>query len=346
MCGRVRAKVRLVVKLFFESGKSCPSGVRRALPMRHRSAKTELTVQTSKTEPSRCYRGLPGRNPPVGTAHALSDRSNHFPPIRRLSMTQRYSALLASLFAGLLLCQAPAHADGLDDVVKRGTLKVAVPQDFPPFGSVGPDMKPRGLDIDTAKLLADQLKVKLELTPVNSTNRIPFLTTGKVDLVISSLGKNAEREKVIDFSRAYAPFYLAVFGPPDAAITSLDDLKGKTISVTRGAIEDIELSKVAPEGVTIKRFEDNNSTIAAYLAGQVDLIASGNVVMVAISEKNPKRVPALKVKLKDSPVYVGVNKNEAALLAKVNDILNTAKADGALEKNSQTWLKEPLPADL
>ncbi len=195
-------------------------------------------------------------------------------------MTQRYSALLAALFASLMLSQAPAHADGLEDVVKRGVLKVAVPQDFPPFGSVGPDMKPRGLDIDTAKLLADQLKVKLELTPVNSTNRIPFLTTGKVDLVISSLGKNPEREKVIDFSRAYAPFYLAVFGPPDADIKGLDDLKGKTISVTRGAIEDIELTKVAPEGVTIKRFEDNNSTIAAYLAGQVDLIASGNVVMV------------------------------------------------------------------
>ena len=203
-------------------------------------------------------------------------------------MTQRYSALLAALFASLMLSQAPAHADGLEDVVKRGILKVAVPQDFPPFGSVGPDMKPRGLDIDTAKLLADQLKVKLELTPVNSTNRIPFLTTGKVDLVISSLGKNPEREKVIDFSSAYAPFYLAVFGPPDADIKSLDDLKGKTISVTRGAIEDIELTKVAPEGVTIKRFEDNNSTIAAYLAGQVDLIASGNVVMVAISETQPE----------------------------------------------------------
>ncbi|CAN1605887.1 transporter substrate-binding domain-containing protein [Pseudomonas sp. B21-028] len=261
-------------------------------------------------------------------------------------MIQRCSALLTVLFASLMLCQLPAHADGLEDVVKRGTLKVAVPQDFPPFGSVGPDMKPRGLDIDTAKLLADQLKVKLELTPVNSTNRIPFLTTGKVDLVISSLGKNPEREKVIDFSSAYAPFYLAVFGPPEAAINGLDDLKGKTVSVTRGAIEDIELTKVAPEGTTIKRFEDNNSTIAAYLAGQVDLIASGNVVMVAISERNPKRVPALKVKLKDSPVYVGVNKNEPALLDKVNRILATAKTDGSLEKNAQTWLKQPLPADL
>jgi polar amino acid transport system substrate-binding protein len=262
------------------------------------------------------------------------------------AMTTRYRALLTALFASLVLSQAPAQADGLADIVSRGILKVAVPQDFPPFGSVGPDMQPRGLDIDTAKLIADQLKVKLQLTPVNSTNRIPFLTTGKVDLVISSLGKNPEREQVIDFSKAYAPFYLAVFGPPDAAIASLDDLKGKTISVTRGAIEDIELSKVAPAEATIKRFEDNNSTIAAYLAGQVDLIASGNVVMVAITEKNPKRVPALKVKLKDSPVYVGINKNEAALLGRVNEIIAAAKADGSLEKNAQAWLKQPLPADL
>ncbi|MCO7609789.1 MULTISPECIES: transporter substrate-binding domain-containing protein [Pseudomonas chlororaphis group] len=261
-------------------------------------------------------------------------------------MTKRCCALLSALFASLLLSQAPAQASALDEVIARGTLKVAVPQDFPPFGSVGPDMQPRGLDIDTARLLAEQLKVKLELTPVNSTNRIPFLTTGKVDLVISSLGKNPEREKVIDFSKAYAPFYLAVFGPPDAAIASLDDLKGKTISVTRGAIEDIELTAVAPQGATIKRFEDNNSTIAAYLAGQVDLIASGNVVMVAISQRNPKRIPAMKIKLKDSPVYVGVNKNQPELLDKVNQILTAAKADGALEKNSQQWLKEPLPADL
>lgn len=96
--------------------------------------------------------------------------------------------------------------------------------------------------------------MKLELTPVNSTNRIPFLTTGKVDLVISSLGKNPEREAVIDFSAPYAPFYLGVFGPEDAAVASLEDLNDKTISVTRGSIEDIELSNVAPKGATFEPF--------------------------------------------------------------------------------------------
>ncbi|ARU90328.1 transporter substrate-binding domain-containing protein [Pseudomonas sp. M30-35] len=261
-------------------------------------------------------------------------------------MTHANRSLLSILFASLMLSMTTASADGLSDISERGVLKVAVPQDFPPFGSVGPDLKPRGLDIDTAQLLADKLSVKLELTPVNSTNRIPFLTTGKVDLVISSLGKNPERESVIDFSEAYAPFYLGVFGPEDAAVASLADLSGKTISVTRGAIEDIELSKVAPKDATIKRFEDNNSTIAAYLSGQVDLIASGNVVMSAIAERNPKRVPAMKLNLKDSPTYVGLNKNEPALLDKVNQIISTAKTDGSLNDISEKWLKQPLPADL
>lgn len=255
-------------------------------------------------------------------------------------------SLITALCLGLTLASGASVADGLDNIAKRGVLKVAVPQDFPPFGSVGPDMQPRGLDIDTAQLLADKLDVKLELTAVNSTNRIPFLTTGKVDLVISSLGKNAEREQVIDFSEAYAPFYLGVFGPEETQVTGADELSGKTISVTRGSVEDIELSAIAPSGATLKRFEDNNSTIAAYLSGQVDLIASGNVVMVAIAERNPKRLPSMKLNLKNSPTYVGLNKNQPALLAKVNEILATAKQDGSLSAISEKWLKQPLPTDL
>ena len=156
--------------------------------------------------------------------------------------------LAGALVAAFALGHAPAaaRAEALDDIMASGTLKVAVPQDFPPFGSVGPDMAPVGYDIDVATLIAEKLGVSLELVPVTSANRIPYLQTKKVDLVISSLGKNPDREKVIDFTTAYAPFFNGVFGADDVAVSKVEDLAGKTVGVTRGSVEDLELSKVAP----------------------------------------------------------------------------------------------------
>lgn len=258
-----------------------------------------------------------------------------------------YRSLLASFAAAAVLAGAPAaRADALADIERAGVVKIAVPQDFPPFGSVGPDLKPVGYDIDTARLIADRLGVKLELVPVTSANRIPYLQTGKVDLVISSLGKNPEREKAIDFSMAYAPFYNGVFGPADVAVSSAADLAGKTVGVTRGSVEDIELSKIAPASADIKRYEDNNGTITAFLSGQVQLVATGNVVAAAILARNPAKKPETKFLIKNSPCYVGLNKNEPALLDKVNAILTEAKRDGALSAISQKWLGAALPADL
>jgi len=254
--------------------------------------------------------------------------------------------LLSALFSGLAATATTAvHADVLSDITQRGVLKVAVPQDFPPFGSVGPDLQPQGLDIDMAHLLADKLGVKLVMTPVSAANRIPFLTSGKVDLVVSTLGRTEERAKVIGFSNKYAPFYMGVYGPEEVKVSGPADLSGKTLGLTRGALEDIEASKVAPEDATIKRYEDNNTTIAAFLAKQVQLIASGNATMVVIAEQNPQHPPLLKFKLKDSGCYVGVAKDETALKARVNEIVSAALADGTLNALAEKWLKEPLPAD-
>ncbi len=248
--------------------------------------------------------------------------------------------------ASLLFGATTAQADQLESVQQKGVLKVAVPQDFPPFGSVGTDLKPYGYDIDMAAYLAQKLDVKLELVPVTSANRIPYLQTGKVDLVISSMGKNAEREKVIDFSAAYAPFYLGVFGSSDEVVTSAQDLSGKTIGVTRGSVEDLELSKIAPSDATIKRFEDNNATLSSFLSGQVSLIATGNLVVTEIATRYPAKAPQTKFLLKNSPCYVGVMKGEDALLKEVNRLITEAKQDGVLEGFSQKWLKAPFPADL
>ena len=169
---------------------------------------------------------------------------------------------------------------------------------------------------------------------------------GKVDLVISSLGKNPDREKVIDFSAPYAPFYNGVFGPADFSVEKADDLSGMSVGVTRGAIEDIELTKIAPADVDIKRYEDNNGTISAFLSGQVDLIATGNVTAAAIIERNPPRKPEPKFLIKNSPCYVGLNKDEPEFMAKVNEIIAASMADGRLNAIAEKWLGIPLPEKL
>lgn len=258
----------------------------------------------------------------------------------------KFSKLLIGLMAGALLLSNAARADALDDIQKKGVLRVAVPQDFPPFGSVTVDMKPQGLDIDVATLIAKKLGAKVELIPVTSANRVPYLQTKKVDLVISSMGKNAEREKVIDFSAAYAPFFNGVFGPADQKVTSAADLGGKTIGVTRGSVEDLELTKIVPANATVKRYEDNNGTISAFLSNQVQLVATGNVIAAAIIAKNPPKKPETKFLIKDSPCFIGMNKGEEKLQAKVNEILEQAKKDGSLNALTEKWLGMPLPANL
>lgn len=104
-----------------------------------------------------------------------------------------------------------AQADALENITAAGTLRVAVPEDFAPFGMKGTDLKPIGYDIDVATHVAEKLGVTLKLVPVSGANRIPALQTDKVDLIISVLGKNAEREAVIDFANAYGVLHNAVY---------------------------------------------------------------------------------------------------------------------------------------
>jgi polar amino acid transport system substrate-binding protein len=245
----------------------------------------------------------------------------------------------AALCAG---ATGPALAQkALDDVMARKLIKVAIPTDFPPYGFVGPDLQPLGLDIDMARLIATKLGVKVELVPVTSANRIPYLQTKKADLVISTLGKNAEREKVIDFTAAYSPFFQAVFAAKSLAIKGPADLAGKSVGVTRGAIEDMELTKVAPASADVKRFEDNNATVAAFVSGQVQVLATGASVAGNMMVRNPALGTEYKFVLKDSPNFIGVAKGEDKLRLKVNEIIAAAKASGEIEKLSMKWLSRP-----
>jgi len=250
--------------------------------------------------------------------------------------------IILALAAACALGAGSAQAQtALDDILKAKEIKIAIPTDFPPYGFVGTDLKPQGLDVEMANYIGAKLGVKVELLPVTTANRIPYLQTRKADLVISTLGKNAEREKVIDFTAAYSPFFIAVFAPKSIAVKGPADLAGKSISVTRGSVDDMELTKVAPPGTELRRFEDNNATVSAYLAGQVQTLATSAQVAGAMMAKNPAMGTEFKFVLKDSPNFIGVGKGEDKLRLKVNEIIAEAKKNGDLDKMAVKWLGRP-----
>ena len=248
----------------------------------------------------------------------------------------RHFALAALAVAG------PAQAD-LADILKAGKVKIAVPENFPPFGALGASGEHEGYDVDVAKLIAKDLGVELELVPVASKQRIPFLETDRVDLVISSMGANPGRAKSIWFSSAYAPFFSGAFADTGMKVMSPADLGGKKVGLTGGTLEDLEITKVAPKTAEIIRFGDNAASLAAYALGQVDVLVTGNTVAADFSKKNPKKSIETKFIIKESPCFIGVKKGSFDLLQWVNVFILHKTLGGDLNKMSQKWFGQDLP---
>jgi polar amino acid transport system substrate-binding protein len=201
-----------------------------------------------------------------------------------------HGVIALGLSFGLGLGSTAVRADALDSVTKAGVIKIGIFEDFPPFASLGSEMKIEGYDVDMANKLAEKLGVKAELVGITGQNRIPYLTEGKVDLLLS-IGYSDERAQVVDFTKPYAPYYIAVMGPKEIDVKGPADLAGKSIAVNRGTLEDTEVTKVAPADAEIQRFSDYAGVISAFLSGQSQLMVVGNDVGATILAKNPKIEP-------------------------------------------------------
>jgi len=239
---------------------------------------------------------------------------------------------------------APANADAIDDITAAGQVNVGIFSDFPPFSSASADMSIKGYDVDVAQAIADALKVKLNLVSVTGQNRIPFLTEKRVDFLMS-VGYSKERAEVIDFAAAYAPYYIAVIGPAALEVKGKDDLAGKSIGVNRGTLEDTSLTEVAPADADIRRFDNYNAVIQAFISGQTQLMVVGNDVGAQVLARQEELKPEQKFQLLTSPSHIGLNKGEDKLKAAINDAVAKMLADGRLNAASEAWLKTPLNPD-
>ena len=258
--------------------------------------------------------------------------------------TTRRAAIAALGLGAALTAFAPfASAQSVADIKKKGEITIGMLVDFPPYGTTDAKNQPDGYDADVAKLLAKDWGVKANIVPVTGPNRIPFLLTNKVDLLVASLAVTPERAKQVQFSQPYAAATIVLYGKTGAPIKSAADLKGVRVGVARASTQDVAVTKAAPEGTEIRRFDDDASAMQALLSGQVDAIGCSTTVAAQIAKRAPANFEQ-KLVLRQQFMAVAMRPGQADLLKAVDSFIDKNTANGELNKLYRKWLETDLPA--
>ncbi len=255
------------------------------------------------------------------------------------------STALAALGLGAALSVlAPlAAAQTVADLTKKGEITIGMLVDFPPYGTTNAQNQPDGYDADVAKLLAKDLGVKVNIVPVTGPNRIPFLLTNKVDVLVASLAITPERAKQVQFSQPYAAATIVLYGKTGSNIKSAADLKGVRVGVARASTQDVAVTKAAPEGTEIRRFDDDASAMQALISGQVDAIGCSVTVAAQIAKRVPANTFENKFNLLQQAMGIALRPGQDDLTKAVNDFVARNTANGELNKLYQKWLGTDLP---
>lgn len=249
--------------------------------------------------------------------------------------------LMATAFA---LVAGAAQAD-LQQIRDAGRIRIAVAMGIPQYSYIDGSMQPTGSDVETAKLIAKDLGVDLQLVEITNAARVPTIQTGKADLVVSALGITDERKQAIDFSVPYATLAIVVAAPEDVEIASYDDLAGERVGVTRATTNDQDLTANAP-GAEILRFEDDATLITAAVSGQIDILSSQSAVIGGINAKRGGTPMEIKFVQKETNLGVGLPKGNPELQAWMNEWITTNFADGTLRELFTQFHDRDLPDDL
>ena len=240
--------------------------------------------------------------------------------------------LLAGVLALGLVGQAVAGS-ALDEVKKRGTLIAGVKTDFPPFGYVDSAGKNLGFDVDVAHLFAKALfddETKVELVAVTSGNRIPFLQSGKIDIIIATVTVTEERKQVVEFSDPYFLSGSLLLASKASPIKGVENLAGKTVAVIQGAIQDKDIEQLAPKASRVK-FGKVSEAVLAVKGGRADAFSQDDIVILTLAKENPD-MKAVGKPFIPRPYGIAVRKGDLEFIKWVNDQLAKMKRDGTYDK--------------
>ena len=247
----------------------------------------------------------------------------------------------AALVAAATLAQ-PAAAITPAEIKAKGKLVVGIQGDNPPWGFVTSAGKQDGLDADIATLYAKELGVPVEFVPLEVNNRIPALTTGRVDVLFATMAMLPDRAKAVQFSKPYVANAIVLIGPKSMSIKTNDDMANLTIGVAKGAAQDTQVTKNAPSTATIRRYDGDAPSVQALVSGQVQTLGGNIFYMDRVEKAKPGEY---ENKLEFQKLYNGActRLGEKEINASINTFIDKIKANGELKAIYDKWMKVPVP---
>ena len=245
-------------------------------------------------------------------------------------------ALVLSLNAGAL---ADAKARSLDEIKESGKLVIGVFSDKKPFGYVDEYGEYQGYDVYFARRLAQDLGVELELVSVDAPNRVEYLTSAKVDIILANFTVTPERAEVVDFALPYMKVALGVVSPDAALITSIEDLRGKKLIVSKGTTAETWFTANEPE-VELLKFDTYTETFNALLDGRGDALSTDNTEVLAWAIENPGFTVGIETLGSLDTIAPAVQKGNDTVLAYINEEIEALAAEQFFHADYEATLKD------
>lgn len=254
-------------------------------------------------------------------------------------------ALAAIVLTMLVVTEKVDAQSALETVKKRGKLVVGVKTDAPPFGTVA-NGKNVGFDVDIAHRLAKALfndENQLKLVAVTDDERVPFLQSKKVDIIIATMAITDERRRVVEFSDPYFMSSSLLLVPKTSAARGIEDMAGKTVATMPGSVQTRDVADLQPKAHRVQ-FSRLSETVLAVKNGQVDGHVNVDVVILASVKDNPD-LKAVGKPFHPRPVGIAVRKGDTEFINWVNAELRKMRSDGTYDRLWKTYFAE-FEADL
>lgn len=260
-----------------------------------------------------------------------------------LAGTALGAGLVAAVAAPAVAQQPQPGASSLDRIIRERRIRITAEVTSPPFGILDRNGQPDGSEIATARQLARDLGVEVELVQVTGPQRIPALLAGRADVIISSLSITFDRAKTVAFAAPHGALSIVIAAPARVQIRSAADLAGKRIGITRATLEEATVPGIAPQGTNIVFFDDIAVTIQALISGQIDAAGMSAFAAKSVADRNPNAQIENKLTVRTAYYAPAVRQAEHELRHWINTWVLLNKQSGVLAAIYQQHTGVVLP---